>query len=101
MAKKKDITSRKTTSEKIVQGIAFVIMLLHCGAIIYVYLYGLNASLHVSHRHFNKFPNTICFYNDITKSFVFPNFQNYITALIFYKTRTISFICCLTQLGIL
>ena len=85
MAKKKDITSRKTTSEKIVQGIAFVIMLLHCGAIIYVYLYGLNASLHVSHRHFNKFPNTICFYNDITKSFVFPNFQNYITAFNFLQ----------------
>lgn len=86
MAKKKiDITSRKSTSEKIVQGIAFTIMLLHCAMIIFVYAYGLNASLHPSHRHFNRYPNVICFYNEITDSFVFPNFQNYLIAFTFLQ----------------
>ena len=82
---KNDTANRKTTSEKIVQTIVFLFMLVHCGLIIYVYLYGLNASLHPTHRHFNKYPNTICFYNEITKQFVFPNFQNYITAFNFLQ----------------
>lgn len=54
----RSLFKRKSRSEIIVHAVAFTIMLVHCLAIIYVFLYGFNASLKANGRVFVRDPNS-------------------------------------------
>ena len=59
--------SKRSKSEKIVYAVFFILMMLLCVAIIYIYLYGFNASLKENGRVFvhdpNSFASELCFSN--------------------------------------
>lgn len=69
--KRKPLFKGKSASELIVHGAAIFFMLVHCLAIIYVYLYGVNASLKENGRVFVGDPNS--FAKEL-------NFGNYLRA---------------------
>ena len=76
----KKLLSRKSTSEIIVRGIAFTVMIIHCALIIYVFLYGLNASLRWDGRSFMRDPNALAIFTNPEKGIFEPRFENYILA---------------------
>ena len=78
--KKKSVLSRKSTSESIVHIVVFMIMLIHCALIIYVYLFGVNASLRWNGRYFMRDPNALSIFRDAEKGIIEPRFENYILA---------------------
>lgn len=59
--------SKRSKSKKIVYAVFFILMMLLCVAIIYIYLYGFNASLKENGRVFvhdpNSFASELCFSN--------------------------------------
>ena len=69
--KKRALRPKRSKSEKIVHAVFFTVMLLWCAAIVYVYLYGFNASLKESGRVFVQDPNS--FASEL-------NFGNYVKA---------------------
>ena len=76
----KKLLSRKSTSEIIVRVVAFTIMFVHCALIIYVFLYGLNASLRWDGRSFMRDPNALAIFTNPEKGIFEPRFENYILA---------------------
>lgn len=80
--KKKSMLNRRSKSETIVMAIAFVIMLIHVCAILYVFFYGVNLSLKWSQASF-KDPakrNALSILFDREKGIFEPRFENYIFA---------------------
>ena len=73
---------RKSTSEIIVFSIAFCVILLHCLIILYIYLYGVNASFRESNSAFMRDPNKLA---------VELNFRNYLKAFSIFKIGTTNF----------
>ena len=78
--KKKSVLSRRSTSETIVHIVAFSFMLIHCALIIYVFLFGLNASLRWNGRLFMRDPSALAIFRDLEKGIIEPRFENYILA---------------------
>ena len=76
--KKRALRPKRSKSEKIVHAVFFTVMLLWCAAIVYVYLYGFNASLKESGRVFVQDPNS--FASEL-------NFGNYVKA---FKEMTVN-----------
>ena len=76
----KKLLSRKSTSEIVVRVVAFTIMFVHCALIIYVFLYGLNASLRWDGRSFMRDPNALAIFTNPEKGIFEPRFENYILA---------------------
>lgn len=72
--KEKGILSRKSASEKIVHIVVFSIMLLYSMIVLYVYAYGLNASLHTNDKSFRQNPTAIAVLD------FEPYFKNYVKA---------------------
>ena len=60
---KKGILSRKSTSEKVIHIIAFTLMALYCVLVLYVYAYGINASLHPNDKSFRQNPTGVAFFD--------------------------------------
>ena len=77
--KKAKLFERKSISEIITFSIAFVLILIHCFVILFVYLYGVNASLRESNSAFMRDPNRIA---------IELNFQNYAKSFSVMKIGT-------------
>ena len=72
--KENGMLSRKSTSEKIIHIIAFIVMFSYCVLVLYVYAYGINASLHPNDKSFRQNPTGVAFLD------FEAYFENYIKA---------------------
>ena len=71
---------KKSISFTAVTAVAAVIMAIHCLLIIFVYMYGINASLRWNGRYFMENPNALAFLKDNILGIFEPRFKNYIFA---------------------
>ena len=82
LKKKKSMFNRRSKSETIVMAIAFVIMLFHICAILYVFLYGVNLSLKWDQDSYldPEKRNALSIFFDKEKGIFEPRFGNYLSA---------------------
>lgn len=80
--KKKSVLNRRSTSETIVMTIAFVIMIAHCFAILYVFFYGVNLSLKWDQEAYldPERRNSLAILFDKKNGIFEPRFENYLQA---------------------
>jgi ABC-type glycerol-3-phosphate transport system permease component len=84
--KKKSLLNRRSKSETIVMAIAFLFMLIHVSAILYVFLYGVNLSLKWDQSVFTLMDggerrNSLAIFIDLKNGIFEPNFSNYVKAM--------------------